>query len=242
MNRSKIKWYAAAIAVVIMIAGGMYMVHNAEKVSTSSQQEVYEADQQLPCSEEISEADSNNETVLPTAERISVETENAEETVTKPEEEKSNAPVILEVIEEDADTAAVIMAGENGEEAKAQVGVVEVGETVPPIEESSDSDEIQNTAETKPASQQSTEPHKDNESVENETTTSENTGITTIIGPDESISYLKYEAMSAQEQTLFYYSFANAEAFTEWYNNAKAEYEASIDKVYINADGSVDAG
>ena len=40
----------------------------------------------------------------------------------------------------------------------------------------------------------------------------------------------------------FYYSFADGNAFAEWYKSAKAAYDAETEEIYIGADGVVDAG
>ena len=41
------------------------------------------------------------------------------------------------------------------------------------------------------------------------------------------ISYEEYMNMTGKEQEEYYNQFPNVESFFEWYNNAKAEYEAS---------------
>lgn len=162
------------------------------------------------------------------------ENETEETIVDESEEIKATAPVVVEVIQDDPNTNKIILENQDGEKTEVQMGVVDLEEDIQmtdkddPVPEKED----ESQAETKPAIE--TEPE--------ETEITSTILQTGQIGPDESTTYLEYEAMSAQEQALFYYSFANAEAFNEWYNSAKEEYEANIDKVYINADGSVDMG
>ena len=46
-------------------------------------------------------------------------------------------------------------------------------------------------------------------------------------------SFEQYNAMSGAEQAAFMESFDSVEAFFEWYNAAKADYEASAKKIEI---------
>lgn len=48
--------------------------------------------------------------------------------------------------------------------------------------------------------------------------------------------------MSGEEQQEFFESFDSVEAFFEWYNEAKAKYEAEHPSIEIGGDGKVDAG
>ena len=61
-------------------------------------------------------------------------------------------------------------------------------------------------------------------------------------GPDITTTYEEYEAMSAADQLLFYYSFADPESFQAWYNGAKAEYEANRGDIIVGGDGPVNIG
>lgn len=62
------------------------------------------------------------------------------------------------------------------------------------------------------------------------------------MGPDMDMTYEEYEAMSSEEKMLFYYSFADADSFFEWYNAAKAAYESENGSIIIGEDGTVDLG
>lgn len=55
-------------------------------------------------------------------------------------------------------------------------------------------------------------------------------------------AYIDYTNMSGDAQMKFYYSFADGNAFAEWYKSAKAAYDAETEEIYIGADGVVDAG
>ena len=62
------------------------------------------------------------------------------------------------------------------------------------------------------------------------------------VGPDLSTTYEEYWAMTGTEQMLFYYSFANADAFYAWYNDAFDAYKEANPDIEIGSDGSVDIG
>lgn len=51
--------------------------------------------------------------------------------------------------------------------------------------------------------------------------------------PRELTEYEKYMAMSPEDQQKYYNSFPSVEAFFEWLQKAKAEYEAGLDYVEI---------
>ena len=51
--------------------------------------------------------------------------------------------------------------------------------------------------------------------------------LSACAGGPARISYEEYMAMTGKQQQEYYNLFPNVESFFEWYNNAKAEYEAS---------------
>lgn len=57
----------------------------------------------------------------------------------------------------------------------------------------------------------------------------------------DAMTYEKYNSMSAGEQMAFFNSFESPEAFTAWYQNAKAEYESQKNSVDVNG-GIADLG
>ncbi len=61
-------------------------------------------------------------------------------------------------------------------------------------------------------------------------------------GPARNTTLAQYEAMSGQEQLLFYYSFASAADFNAWYNTAKEAHDAAQDYIEIGGNGVVNAG
>ena len=68
----------------------------------------------------------------------------------------------------------------------------------------------------------------------------------TVPAPEEpamqdTTEYERYTAMSGEEQQAFVDSFGSMEAFFEWYNTAKEEYEASKKDVEISGDEIIDA-
>lgn len=70
-------------------------------------------------------------------------------------------------------------------------------------------------------------------------------GGTDSAGSDKKLTdytYEEYTAMSGEEQQEFFNSFDSPADFFEWYNAAKAEYEASQEKIEIGDDGSIDLG
>ena len=56
------------------------------------------------------------------------------------------------------------------------------------------------------------------------------------------MTYEKYSAMSGADQQAYFNTFKDPMAFFEWYNAAKAEYEASQDRIEIGAGGTIDLG
>ena len=78
------------------------------------------------------------------------------------------------------------------------------------------------------------------ESKPKETTPKETAPKETVPKQPEGITdYEVYKAMSPDEQVAFYESFGSAEAFMEWFNNAKAEYDAQQTIVEIGEGGAV---
>lgn len=59
--------------------------------------------------------------------------------------------------------------------------------------------------------------------------------------PDRKTTYEEYMAMTPEQQQDFFESFPSVQAFMEWYNDAKAEYEASKDGIIIDG-GDIDIG
>lgn len=159
--------------------------------------------------------------------------------------EKIIAPTVVSIIQEDKTTDVIILAGENNQDVVAKAGVVKTDIDIGDFEGSTEEvaqNQNENTIEEAPKETEEQFPDTPEEITEEETsesTTSQKEQSSVI---DQSIGYEDYEAMSSEKQMLFYYSFANADAFLEWYNNAKAEYEAGLETIYIGADGIVKAG
>ena len=156
------------------------------------------------------------------------QTEEMSETIKKQTEaptEGTEATEMTEPSEEATEEPTEPVATESKPQVQVQGGVVESDETIPDVPDGDD----------KPV--ESTQPPvKETEPKETKPKGEQS------IGPDMSTSYEEYEAMSGEEQTMFYYSFSSADAFVSWYNAAKAEYEANIDREYIGADGVIDIG
>lgn len=77
-----------------------------------------------------------------------------------------------------------------------------------------------------------------------ETLDYENMPVVTV--PEEpavqgTTEYERYNAMSGTEQQAFVATFDSVEAFFEWYNAAKEEYEASRGDIEISGDEIIDA-
>ena len=56
------------------------------------------------------------------------------------------------------------------------------------------------------------------------------------------MTYEKYNAMSGAEQQAYFNTYSNPMDFFTWYNAAKAEYEASQERIEIGAGGTIDLG
>lgn len=77
-----------------------------------------------------------------------------------------------------------------------------------------------------------------NASVEDGTTAPD----TEFLGVDHSkFSYEDYINMTPQQQTSFIKSFSSLGEFTDWYNDAKSEYDENNDRIDIG-DGTIDLG
>lgn len=72
--------------------------------------------------------------------------------------------------------------------------------------------------------------------------TQPSTGGIKVEDPGTGVSFAEYEAMSGQEQMLFYYTFADANAFNTWYDEAKAAHDAGKNDIIIGKDGVVNLG
>lgn len=149
-------------------------------------------------------------------------------------------PTIVEVITDDPTKDVIIMADESGELSQVEIGVGEYDVTIPGEDELGENELIRvDGSEHEDILPETTEESiKDNSDSGN----SDKNQVYQEIGPNLAMTYLEYEAMSGEEQMLYYYSFANADAFMEWYDAAKAEYEAENEVIYIGADGVVDIG
>jgi len=62
------------------------------------------------------------------------------------------------------------------------------------------------------------------------------------IKPDKELSYEQYNAMTGAQQQAFFESFSNVEAFFEWYNAAKQEYDEANKDIVIGGDATIDMG
>ncbi|MBR5285012.1 MAG: S-layer homology domain-containing protein, partial [Clostridia bacterium] len=74
---------------------------------------------------------------------------------------------------------------------------------------------------------------------ETNTNTNTNTGNTS---DSSKMTYEKYNAMTAAEQQAYFNTYKNPSDFFAWYNAAKAEYEASQERIEIGAGGTIDLG
>lgn len=58
-------------------------------------------------------------------------------------------------------------------------------------------------------------------------------------GPDTSMTYEEFEALSSTEKRLFQESFKDIDAFFDWYEAVKAEYEKENPPIIVDGTGSV---
>ena len=126
---------------------------------------------------------------------------------------------------------------------------------IPGLEDSEFDDETEATeaGETTEATEATEETKADEETEPEETTKpTEATKPTEETKPQETTpptqpsakpqtEYERFQNMSAEEQQAHMESFGSIEAFFDWYNNAKAEYEAANPPIDVG-DGSVDMG
>ena len=133
---------------------------------------------------------------------------------------------------------------EGGEKAEVQIGVADTQEIVPDALDTPTNrpQQTEKPTEPKPTQPEPTEPVPTELKQTEPKPTQPPTGGTKVEAPGNNITFVDYESMSKEEQMLFYYSFADADAFFEWYNAAKAEYEAGRGDIIIGNGGVVDLG
>lgn len=234
MKKKIIVWMIVSVGIVLVLTAMMFL-QSTGKTNISKQEgvanveNIQNKDTQTGAPEAVVEAEMNGE-------RLADETE--EKGMNEAETEGyALEPTIIAIISEGPDKDTIIMDAGEEKQSTVEIGVQEVGEGSPDIEDDGNDVNVQ----------EPTEVGENNEEQMEQTSTQEDDGeeqkkdVSGLVGPDYNTTYQEYEAMSGQEQMLFYYSFANAEEFTEWYNAAKAEYDESIDKVYIGLDGVVNA-
>lgn len=229
------------LLLIIIIVSALALVKNYEVKDEGRNAEEHVTIVELKEEKDESEGALSPSEKYSTPESQAEDNEDKERTkIIEDEKKEENNPKAVEVITKDENSDIVVVEYENGNVANIEIGVVDVGEPGPIIEDDPDTDSLYVNEADQPIEysqmQEETNNH-DDLNLEDE-----HISLDYTAGPDVEVTYQDYEIMSAQEQMLFYYSFANAEAFNEWYNSAKEEYEANIDKVYINADGSVDMG
>lgn len=140
-----------------------------------------------------------------------------------PPDSTGPAPALDWVESEDGQSMTALLPGRNGTQGEVQIGVVQ-GEAVEDAPESGDASAPTRAPVPAPEVPRSPAPGP----------------ITDWTGPDRNTTLEEYEAMSGEEQTLFYYSFANADDFLAWYAEARAASEAGKDYIEIGADGTID--
>ena len=143
----------------------------------------------------------------------------------------THLPTLNWVESEDGSSMTAVLPGTDGADSQVQIGVTE-GEAV-------ENAPVGGTVST-PTTTAS--PAPSDPPVPTNAPDQPQAPITVWTGPATDTTLAEYEAMSGEEQTLFYYSFANADDFLAWYNTAKAASEAGKDYIEIGLDGTVSAG
>lgn len=76
-------------------------------------------------------------------------------------------------------------------------------------------------------------------------TTTDNSGSTnsnSSKGPNTSLTYAEYIAMTSVQQEAFCNSFASLAEFTKWHAKAKAEYDATRSNIEVGSNGGAALG
>ena len=60
--------------------------------------------------------------------------------------------------------------------------------------------------------------------------------------PQSGMTYEEYNALSAEEQEEYFYSFDTVEDFFAWYNQAKQEYENNQDYIEVGGNNDINIG
>ena len=119
---------------------------------------------------------------------------------------------------------------QNGEKQETQL-IETTMETIEGIEEWDKP--VETTEET---TAETTEPEDETDPTEKET------DPTTPTESERITEYEWYLNLSPQKQQEYFESFDNPDAFFAWFNNAKAEYEASREYIDINGNPNIDLG
>lgn len=82
---------------------------------------------------------------------------------------------------------------------------------------------------------------KSTETTESAETTESTEASTPVPTKEPETEYEKYMAMSAEEQKAFFATFESVDAYFEWIEQAKAEYEANRDYIVIG-DAPIEIG
>lgn len=209
------KWKYLVIIVVVLAVGaiaiglGTQQSNPEEKMQASSQENRTDTEQ--------------------------LQGDNAEQQPAVPEEE-SKVPTVY--TEEDG-TTTILLPNDGNEEIKVQIGVEESGDILDDLEEEeyyqTGSNQTGNQT-TEPPANPAPNPNNTPDDGKEPTVAPMTPGQ---IGPNLDTTYEEYLAMSTEEQMRFYYSFACAEDFYEWYNAAKAEYEANSGDIVVG-NGPID--
>lgn len=151
----------------------------------------------------------------------------------------------VKVLESTPNEITSEITNQKGETIKTTTGVEKSAETVP--EEPDDAGNKPTQTQPKPTQPEPTQPKptdpKPTGSVSAETKPIQSSGdVIKVEKPGTDITFSDYESMSGEEQMLFYYSFADANAFNAWYENAKAVHDAGREEIIIGEDGMVNLG
>lgn len=133
---------------------------------------------------------------------------------------------VISVKDEGKSTVLEIADEEKSDTMEVQIGTADYGEIIPQLSED---------LPIEVPSRESTNLNEPEESI-----LDKNNDFQVSTSKVQAVeNYEDYKKLSANERLLFYYSFANADEFWEWYNTAKAECESNSNEIIIGDDGTV---
>lgn len=225
------KKFTAIIAVMILLTTLCLVLTGCRKNTQNKGPEQTTSTQTAPAE------NMENMTQQPGEETTA--TENSEQEITESTQETWE----IEVLESTPDKITMEFEdNKTGDKIQMQMGVGELDDAEDDVNVDNTSNNGNSATQPKPTEPKPTEPKPTEPKPTEPKPTQLGTGGTKVDEPGSDVTFADYESMSGQEQMLFYYSFADDDAFNVWYEAAKAAYDAGKNEIIIDGNGAVNIG